>query len=354
MILSRRNDIEPPIHCWWIPDDASDYFWQSKLPVLKSVEVQGDDRSRIRDDRERRQNEPNPLLPELLKSLKDDQLVLPSLPNIAQKINNLIRGNPDDIEKLIAALSLEPVICVKIMRVVNSPLYRGHEAIKSIKEAVVRLGVKMTQQLVLSFALNDIFVSKVPLIESYMQYTWRQSVDVAAISYILATKVDSLNADQAMLLGLLHNIGNVPLLMMMENKPDSYLQRDVIEGVLSAEAASVGGVILREWNFDEVFAQVCEQSQIDLSLDALNVDIAHVDDREVDYCDLVVLAKAYKYLSLAQTTAAGDLDGKTSEDLLSNFPAFKRYKNDSRVQQSCVQILDAAHQEIQELSQLFV
>src|SRR5690606_25533821 len=77
----------------------------------------------------------------------------------------------------------------------------------SVQSAVVRLGLNTTRQLVISFTLRDLFQAPTPLLKKLMAEAWQHSSDVAAISMVLAQHTKLFNPEEAMLAGLVSNIG---------------------------------------------------------------------------------------------------------------------------------------------------
>ena len=93
-----------------------------------------------------------------------------------------------DVHKLARTTNTDPAIAAKLIRAANSPLYRGQSRIDQCDNAVVRLGLQTSRQLVSSFAVNELFNSDSPLLEKRTGELWRHSTEIAAISYVIASK----------------------------------------------------------------------------------------------------------------------------------------------------------------------
>lgn len=57
-------------------------------------------------------------------------------------------------------------------------------------------------------------------LEDYFKQCWQQSNHVAAISYVLAQKRSAIDPEQALLAGMVHNIGALPLVLRLNRIPD--------------------------------------------------------------------------------------------------------------------------------------
>ncbi|MGD8589184.1 MAG: HDOD domain-containing protein, partial [Chromatiales bacterium] len=148
----------------------------------------------------------------LLNDLDHGRLILPSLPDIAIRVGREMNEENTNARKLAYIIQTDPVITAKLIRTANSPLYAGVSPVDSCTGAVIRLGASTTHNLVLTFALRELFVTQSPILKTYMQQLWKHSVKVSAICYVLAKVVGGFNPERALLAGLLHDIGVVAIL----------------------------------------------------------------------------------------------------------------------------------------------
>jgi len=78
----------------------------------------------------------------IMHAFNQNQLKLPSLPEIAVKVK-IAASNPNvsigDVARIVEA---DPAMVARLMQVANSPISRGIEPVKSIRDAIVRLGSK--------------------------------------------------------------------------------------------------------------------------------------------------------------------------------------------------------------------
>ena len=100
-----------------------------------------------------------------------------------------------EIADLVKIVNLDPVISAKLIQVVNSPLYRPLNPISNCLNAINRLGLKTTRNLVIAFSMKNLIKSKNPLITKRIQHSWLQSIKVASISHILAQLTQKVEPD---------------------------------------------------------------------------------------------------------------------------------------------------------------
>ena len=78
---------------------------------------------------------------ELIEAIDKDQLVLPTLPEVALRIREAAE-NPDvSIADLVREISNDAALSARLIKVVNSPLLRTRQEITDLGMAVNRMGI---------------------------------------------------------------------------------------------------------------------------------------------------------------------------------------------------------------------
>ncbi|WP_306306165.1 HDOD domain-containing protein [Methylomonas koyamae] len=155
----------------------------------------------------------NRLYQDCFKYMQSDSLALPTIPDVSLKIRRAINEPSANSNKIARVVQIDPSITARLVKISNSPLYRGRRRIESCPEALTRLGLKAAQDIITAFALKAVFNARSPVIRRRMQELWAHSSYVAAISAVLAHKTPGFDPDRAMLAGLIHDIGVVPILL---------------------------------------------------------------------------------------------------------------------------------------------
>jgi HD-like signal output (HDOD) protein len=197
----------------------------------------------------------------ILEQINDDilsgQLRLPSMPEVALKVKKAINDPESDIRSIANIVAYDPVIALKLVEAANSPLYKRAGDVKTILEAVSRLGKDTTRQLVTIFAVRELFNHKSPDVLKCLRQIWSDSVEVASISYILAQRSSlDYDPDTGLLAGLIARIGEIPILAYSANYPDLKGKIAGVERISWLYGKMVGCQIMQEWHMDPVFAHV--------------------------------------------------------------------------------------------------
>ena len=212
-------------------------------------------------------------------ALENDDLSLPSLPEVALKIRDEAESELVSAHSLGAVVAKDPGLAAQIVRVANSPLFRATRSIDDLNQAISRLGVQYTANLVTGMAMKQMFQATTELVDKKFRQVWEDSIAVAAWASVITKRYTKLRPDQSTLAGLTHSIGVLPILDWVEEH--DHLVRDslTLDKIIDSLHPSIGGMILRHWNFAEDLVAVPENY----------LDFGHKSDT-VDYIDVTCAA----------------------------------------------------------------
>lgn len=276
---------------------------------------------------------------ELLKTLREDiknkRFVLTSLPEVALKIREMIEGETSSADDIARLVNSDPAIAAKLIRAANSPVYHGAALCDSSVSAIVRLGLQTTKQLVLGFALKDLFVSSSPMMKKMMNETWEYSVNTAALSFVLSRHLKVFSTEEALLAGLLHDIGIIAILNYAEGYQDLTFSEDNLRKAVAAIKGEVGSLVLEAWGFNESLVCVARES----------CDWNRFTSTRIDYCDLVIVAKLYGYIGEKIKPSPPKMDA---------VPAFNKFIAEYNLEpEDVISLLDEAREQVNELRSIY-
>ncbi len=220
---------------------------------------------------------------DIVHAIETDTLVLPTLPEIALSVREIV-DNPDSgLSDLIEVINRDTALSARILKVCNSPLFRGANEINNLSLAVNRLGMQYTSSLATGLAMAQMFQATSDMIDSRMRDVWQRSTEVAGMCSVLASKHSHLNAGQATLAGLIYAIGALPVLKYVEDN-DVQLTGFALDAILDRLQPPIGKRILTKWEFAEELRIVPKEC----------VNFERVVPR-VDYADLVMVSMLQSY-----------------------------------------------------------
>ena len=238
------------------------------------------------------------LIQQFMLDLENDKLVLPSLPDVAVRLSKALRDDITDAHKIAEMIQTDPVISAKLIKAANSAMYSGRSHIETCTAAVIRLGTDVTHNLVVAYAVSELFKTDSPLLQKMMHELWQHSRKVAAICYVLAKHDSRFNPEQAMLIGLLHDIGVVAVLNYAMKFKDAASDRQTLKSASQRLRAQVGSLILRKWSFSTDFIVAALEGELWL----------RNPGPEPDYCDLVVIAQLHSFLGTERAMSTPGID----------------------------------------------
>jgi len=197
---------------------------------------------------------------QLKTAVESDQLVLPTLPEVALKIREAVENENTSAQQIADTLTQDASLSARLIQVSNSPLYRSRNPIEDLQMAVTRLGVRMVRDLVISLAMKQIYQATSDVLDEHFRKSWNTSVEVAAICRMLATTVPGINPEQALLAGLIHNIGALPILVMAEDDDELFNNSEALGEVINDLTSPVGELIMQTWNFGDAMIDVVKHS----------------------------------------------------------------------------------------------
>lgn len=263
----------------------------------------------------------------LLNDLKNNSLTLPSLPDVAIRIGKALNDEVTDAKRIAKIIQTDVAMTAKIIRVANSALYGGSAPIVNCTAAVVRLGAQTTHRLILSFALRELFKSRSPIVQAHMQRLWDHSRQVAAICYVLSKITKQLNPEEAMLAGLLHDIGEVVILSYAERFPGVSNDEFQLDHVTSDLSGAIGSMVLRNWGFVDELTQVPEEAE----------NWKRDEAKEADYADLVIIAQLHSFIGTPKMSTVPVID---------QIPAFKKLDLGELTPKKSLKILSLASKQV--------
>jgi HD-like signal output (HDOD) protein len=273
------------------------------------------------------------LFNDIMQAYNTASLQLPSLPEIALKVKKALSRDDAsalDVARIVAA---DPVMATRLIAVANGPLNRGVEPVTSIQQAVVRLGMQVCKNLVMSFAMSQLFQSRSSQLNQRMHQLYDRSVDVAAIAFALSRHSGMLNPDHVLLAGLLHDIGEVPILAHIEKTGLLVESEAELDAIVSRLKGFVGAMVVRHWELPDDLLNVVENYD----------DWQRDSGPQLDVSDMITAAAIYSRLKRHELKGLPTIE---------QVPAFAKIFPAKHDTQFIHEVLESAHDEVMSIMQL--
>jgi len=278
-----------------------------------------------------RQSEMARLVEALHVELAGEKIDLPSFPDVAARVRRALTNEQVDVEHVVRIVSAEPALAARLMQLANSAaLNPGGRRFTDLRSAVSRIGFNMARSAAIAFAMSQLRRAEAYKgVGEALAELWERSVHVAAMSHVVARRFTQINADTALLGGLLQSVGKLYLLTRAVRFPTMLADTGAYQRLAAEWHLRLAQAILRNWEISEDIV-----TAVSLSDDA---------DREhggtTDLAD--VLAVAGALASLPPDPHADDM-------LFLAMPAARRMNLDAA---ACAAALAESHEAIASLRQ---
>jgi putative nucleotidyltransferase with HDIG domain len=178
---------------------------------------------------------------------------LPSLPTVYAAFRRILQDESVAVSDVAALVSADPALAARVLQIVNSAFFRLARRISNIEEAVSYLGFKAIRNLAMSV---EVFSQWPGVTSSGLDLTRLQQHAQAVAAAATALTAKTAIADDAMLAGLLHDIGYWVLAQECPSELGRAVDLSISTGmplhaaemqVIGASHAEIGAYLLGIW-----------------------------------------------------------------------------------------------------------
>jgi len=180
---------------------------------------------------------------------------LPALPKAACHIMAVIEDPKTTATRLEKALAMDQALTAKVLRIANSPFYGAVREIRTVSEAIVRLGFVTIRNWTLVTATKSVFLA--PGAGTLYKKIWHQSVMSAMAGQLVGQTLRAPEPESLFIGGLMQNIGQ---LVLARSHPELFQQilteaehsgrpyYEVERQLLGFDHGELGALLIKEWN----------------------------------------------------------------------------------------------------------
>jgi putative nucleotidyltransferase with HDIG domain len=191
---------------------------------------------------------------------------MPSVPAIVQPLSDLLRQDPDQVklDQVVELVSYDSTLAAQCLRMANSPLF-GRRNTETVRGAVLALGIKRVEAIVLGCCLNRIVPADKWALDSLT--FWRHCLGCALVSSRMANLIGYPDPEKAYLAGLLHDLGILVNTVTcteeyrrtMQYAQEKHVRLDESEQeCLGFTHAQSGAMLAQQWKFSPDVTAVIE------------------------------------------------------------------------------------------------
>lgn len=223
---------------WWVPDGECCVNQPTWVPCANPVEAE--------------------LNECLRRACNDTELELPTLPRVAQRALGMLQDEDVDYLRLAKVIQDDPAIAARVLRMVNSTAYSRLFKISRIDLAFARLGRRTLQSIILAMTLKNVTVSQAGPQREAAEEQWQHSIVSAALLAEMGRRYQ-LPDDEAFLVGLLHDIGKLAVMRILETHRCTHgteISRSLADQVGEGWHEPLGHRLATAWRLQEPLPEI--------------------------------------------------------------------------------------------------
>jgi HD-like signal output (HDOD) protein len=199
----------------------------------------------------------------LATELSEGELELPGYPAVVAGIQQVLNDDDVDIVRVVTAIGSEPSIASQIVRMANSAALNPRGVpVSDLRAAITRVGLNTVRTATVSFAMSQLRnAPDLRGVEPEVEDLWQRSVRVASLSQSIAKRLTQLNADAALLAGLLQGIGRLYILARASKHPALFADSQAYAHVVQTWHVQIAAALIENWGFSSDIVDAVRNSE---------------------------------------------------------------------------------------------
>jgi HD-like signal output (HDOD) protein len=190
-----------------------------------------------------------------------EKLNLPIFPGVMGELQSLMADENAPIDKIAGVIGKDQALAGQMLKMANSAFFSGLNRVRTIKDAILRLGLNQVFNCLATTSQSNYYKSPNKTIDRYLQILWRHALATAMGGKWLLQKTGYRDlADEGFLAGLLHDIGKLLLLKVIETvsseRKEMNLSDVFILEILDSMHVEQGHSLMQGWSIPPVYCDV--------------------------------------------------------------------------------------------------
>lgn len=181
------------------------------------------------------------------------EVVFPTCFDLAVRIRKALRDTDQPLSRIAEQISLEPLIGSKLLSLANSAAFNpAGVVVKDLKTAISRLGLETVRSTAMTITMGQMLRSReMANFEEMAHWLWKHSILTASATYILTKRLTRFNPDEAMMAGLVHDLGAFYMLYRAAQYSELRARPDTVKFLITQWHESIGASVLASLDMSE-------------------------------------------------------------------------------------------------------
>lgn len=210
--------------------------------------------------------DPGGFIRKLSLELAVGDIRLPSFPDIAVRVQKVLEDTRAPRTQVAQVIGADAALAARILRLANSAFFSAPtHHITDLQQALTRLGNQLVRCTAVSFSLQQMTLgSGEASLRPTLQKLWRQGTLVAAIAYVIARETRTAIPDEALMTGLMHNIGRLYIAVSGTRHTAEGVDTKAWADMVDEWHPRIAAAILKHWKFPPpIIAAVARQNDFE-------------------------------------------------------------------------------------------
>jgi len=221
---------------------------------------------------------------------------LPGFPEVALRVRQVLSRDNVSIDEVVRVVSAEPSLAVRLLQLANSvALNPGRQRITTLRTAVARVGFSLARTATIAFAMSQMRRAEAwRELSVRFRQIWEQSARLAATSFVVARQLGRLDADQALLAGMLQAVGKPFVLIRISRFPTLLADPVIATEVEQVWQGRAVRALLVRWDLPQEVLDAASADPADARVEGLPslTDVLNVARHLVQVRDVTSLSEA--------------------------------------------------------------
>lgn len=276
--------------------------------------------------------------PEIERKLGTAVECMPAFPRSVQRILELTRNINCLPKEIVAVIERDPVMTVKIFKVINSAYYNLPTKITSVGQSVVYLGINTIKNLALGFAAAGI-MPRMNIAGFDIQRYLTHSLVVAGVARELGAQFvrDEVDPGDCYITGLLHDFGKIVCAQFLAtefrdaltwSKEHSVPLHEAEIRIIGVDHGLVGAMLAKRWAFPEHMVDAIRDHHNPLAETSALLDCLRAADQVVRFREIGDSGNPWRS---SEAAAAPQRFGYDLESLVERLGSLDKIINDAMI-----------------------
>jgi len=188
---------------------------------------------------------------------------LPGYPAAIARLQQMLQDENLELSRLLAALGCEPVVASQILRMANSAaLNPTGVPVMDLRNAVARVGLNAVRTAAIASGMSRLREApELRGLESRLEALWRRNVQLASLCQAVARRFTQLNAEAAMLAGLLQGVGKLYILARAGRHRALFSNEEAYRTIERTWHVSIATALIESWGMPAEIVEAVRDSE---------------------------------------------------------------------------------------------